>query len=282
MDNKNQKENVFFVGYLAIPASLARYYKLVIAVIILVGVALSLWIASAQQSVGLGTVELFEETSLSGYLTMEPYPVLHQVNGSNRSVILIDRYKKSANHIVQAHANSWISLSGLIVQRGDWEMLQLLPDTQISEAKAIEGFMINEIDLGQVSLKGEIIDSKCFLGAMKPGGGKVHRACARLCLLGGVPPMFVAKNAQGNRFGYLLMNPDGTSASTELAEQVAIPVEISGALIQRGNFQYIKLVPNNIQLLSGNTLSNYGETLEQASLALANDSDHHHSHASHH
>lgn len=288
MDDNNSKKSPFFIGYLPIPASLAAYYKILITLIILIGVALGLWLAGSQKSAGEGTVELFEESTLSGYLTMEPYPVLHQVNGTDRSVILIDRYKKSANHIVEDYANSWISLSGLIVQRGEWEMLQLPPGTTISSASPNESFKISESDLGEVNLNGEIIDSKCFLGAMKPGGGKVHRACARLCLLGGVPPMFVAKNADGNRFGYLLMNPDGSSASIELADKVAIPVNITGTLIQRGNFQYIKLTSNNIQTLSGNKLNNYGETLEEASLALSEGESHHHpvavshSHESHH
>jgi hypothetical protein len=35
---------------------------------------------------------------------------------------------------------------------------------------------------------GELVDTKCWLGVMRPATGKVHRACAARCLAGGVPP----------------------------------------------------------------------------------------------
>ena len=41
---------------------------------------------------------------------------------------------------------------------------------------------------GPVTVSGEIVDSKCFLGVMVPGAGKTHKECASLCLRGGIPP----------------------------------------------------------------------------------------------
>lgn len=46
-----------------------------------------------------------------------------------------------------------------------------------------------------VTLDGELVDSKCYLGTMKPGDGKTHKSCAILCLRGGIPPLFVSKAA---------------------------------------------------------------------------------------
>ena len=43
--------------------------------------------------------------------------------------------------------------------------------------------------IGEVTLVGEVVDPKCWLGDMKPGDGKAHAACARLCMEGGIPPM---------------------------------------------------------------------------------------------
>jgi hypothetical protein len=195
--------------------------------------------------------------------------------------------KKSANHVVDGYANQWITLTGFMVHNGDWEMLQLPPGTKVLTAAAQGAVALKDVELGEVRLNGEIIDSKCYLGAMKPGGGKIHRACARLCLLGGIPPMFVAKNAEGTRYGYLLMNSDGSSASLDLSEKVAVPVNIKGTLIQRGDMQYIRMVSDDIQNLVGRDLMNYGQTLEEQSM-LASASvdamaDHaHHVHGDHH
>jgi hypothetical protein len=36
-------------------------------------------------------------------------------------------------------------------------------------------------NLGEFDLVGEIVDSKCYLGNMNPGNGKVRRDCAVRC-----------------------------------------------------------------------------------------------------
>ncbi|MEO8085165.1 MAG: Rieske 2Fe-2S domain-containing protein, partial [Ardenticatenales bacterium] len=43
------------------------------------------------------------------------------------------------------------------------------------------------------TLLGEITEGKCALGVMNPGWGVVHRACASLCLRGGIPPLFIGR-----------------------------------------------------------------------------------------
>lgn len=261
-----KQKDPFFVGYLPMPAALVAYNKLVIVAAMLAGFGLGFWIASGQQGGGQGKVDK-TVVALTGYLTMDPYPVLHHVGGEERSVLLIDKMKKSADHIVEGYANQWITLTGAMVQRGDWEMLVLPPGTEVVTATAKSALKLEDVVLGEVSLNGEIIDSKCYLGAMKPSSGKVHRACARLCLLGGVPPMFAAKNAEGTRYGYLLMNPDGSSAAIDLADKVAKPVNIKGTLVKRGDMQYIRMALDSIQQLAGTDLQDYGQTLEQRSVA---------------
>jgi hypothetical protein len=157
-------------------------------------------------------------------------------------------------------------------------MLQVPADAEVQVVSNKMGLEVSDQYLGEVTFEGEIIDSKCFLGVMKPGGGKVHRACARLCLLGGVPPMLAVKNQQGERLGYLLMNEDGSSASIPLSDKVAVPVRLSGTLLQRGELQYVRLNASNVKLLTGSKLADYGETLAQMSdedVAMLNhDHDH--------
>jgi hypothetical protein len=68
-----------------------------------------------------------------------------------------------------------------------------------------------------ITLKGEIIDPKCYLGAMKPGGGKTHKA-RHACISGGVPPMLVTRDASKQETFYLL-----TTAEGGLAGELVLP-----------------------------------------------------------
>ncbi len=255
------KQDEFFVGYLSVPPGLSRFYKLLALSLLFVFIGLGIWLSAAQKSAGLGISDMSVEHEFTGYLTVDPYPVLHVVGEQNRSVILVDQMKKSATDIAKPFANQWVSVSGLSVERGDWLMLQIDPAKGIQKTSAQSHSPPQAEPLGQVSFTGEIIDSKCFLGAMKPGAGKVHRACATLCLMGGIPPMFIVKNKQGQQFGYLLMNKDGSSAAIDLAEDVAVPVNIRGELERRGDMTYLKIDADQITYLEGRALSEYGETL---------------------
>jgi hypothetical protein len=100
--------------------------------------------------------------------------------------------------------------------------------------------------LGEVTLSGEIIDSKCFMGVMKPGEGKVHRACAAMCIAGGIPPLLVVNQSDGNRYGYILIGPQGQAAADLVIEDVAVPVSVFGQLERRGDLTYLRIAENGI------------------------------------
>src|SRR5437899_9423278 len=94
-------------------------------------------------------------------------------------------------------------------------------------------------DLGAVHLTGEIIDSKCDLGVMNPGQGKVHRDCAARCLSGGTPPIFVTNNGGAQ---FLLVDQEGRALGHDaLREFVAEPITIRGALLQRGESRLLMI-----------------------------------------
>lgn len=253
----------FFVGYLKTPQGIARFYKVVVPLLILVGLGVGLWLSSGQKSAGQGAWDLSAQREISGYLTVDPYPVVHFVGEKRRSVILVQQGKRSATDMARPYTNRWVTVSGFAIDRGDWSMLELLPTSSFQVTDQESRAAIDLEPLGMVSLQGEIIDSKCFLGVMKPGSGKVHRACAALCLRGGMPPMFVVKNEKGERFGYLLMHKNGESASLDLAERVAMPVTLTGEMERRGDILYIRYDKERLTRLTENQLLSYGETLAQ-------------------
>jgi hypothetical protein len=98
------------------------------------------------------------------------------------------------------------------------------------------------LPLGRQRLRGEIVDSKCFYGVMKPSTGKAHRDCAVRCISGGAPPAFVVRapeSATGEPAEkivvLLLVGADGRSIAAEVLELVAEPVEIVGEVARVGD-----------------------------------------------
>jgi hypothetical protein len=90
-----------------------------------------------------------------------------------------------------------------------------------------------------VTVTGEIVDSKCYLGVMNPGQGKVHRDCAAGCLSGGIPPIFVTTDGNGQ---FLLVGLDGRALGRDaLREFIAEPITIRGELLQRGESRLLKI-----------------------------------------
>jgi hypothetical protein len=255
------KQDDFFVGYLPTPKAIAGFYRLAIPLIALIGLTVGAWIAMGQQSAGQGIWDVSEKQEITGFLTVDPYPVIHLVGEDQRSVILVQQGKHSAFDKAHPFADSWVSISGYAITRGDWSMLEIPPSSDFVREASNSSLNLSPELLGEITLQGEIIDSKCFLGVMKPGYGKTHRACAAMCLLGGMPPMFVVKSTTGERFGYLLTQEDGTSASLELVNNVAVPVSLTGQLEKRGDMLYIRYDKSRVTRLSTAELVDYGELI---------------------
>src|SRR5262249_36092979 len=94
-------------------------------------------------------------------------------------------------------------------------------------------------NLGTVTLTGEIVDSKCYLGVMNPGQGKVHRDCAERCISGGIPPIFAMSDG---REQFLLVALDGHALGRDaLREFIGELITIQGERIETGSMQLLKI-----------------------------------------
>ena len=261
-DQNNEKfDDEFYVAHFPTPAGIKRFYWLVVPLLLVLAAVFAYLVSSQQKMAGEGQWDLTQTQTISGFLSMDPYPVL-QVPGSPvqggqdqgsepHSVILVQQGKMSADDFAFEVAGNFVSIKGFPIERGGWSMLELTSASDIEVVASPAEFRPPEpVALEQVRLAGEIVDSKCFLGVMKPGSGKVHRACAAMCLAGGMPPMLVVTNPEGERYGYLLVSSSGASLSLQLAELAAIPVSVSGRLEQRGDLIYLYVDPDGIQRLS--------------------------------
>ena len=95
-------------------------------------------------------------------------------------------------------------------------------------------FKIAVRDLGRWRLTGEICDGKCYSGVMRPGQGIAHKACANLCLFGGVPPVFIANGTVGGHSHFLIADATGQPVARRILDLVAVPVTLEGRIEQRG------------------------------------------------
>jgi hypothetical protein len=137
-----------------------------------------------------------------------------------------------------------VRLKGSLIERGQDRMLEVAPES-IREIAALPIPMANEpVDLGPVRLRGEIVDSKCYLGVMNPGNGKVHRDCAARCISGGAPPAFIAADATGETRVLLLAGSDGRALNKEILSFVAEALEIPGQLVRSGSNLVLKAEPS--------------------------------------
>lgn len=91
---------------------------------------------------------------------------------------------------------------------------------------------------------GEIVDTKCYLGAMKPGRGKPHRACASLCIRGGVPAALLVRTRSGERALIHLMNALGQPVGREVLEFVGEAVEVTGLLRRADDRLELTVLPH--------------------------------------
>jgi hypothetical protein len=101
-------------------------------------------------------------------------------------------------------------------------------------------------DLGVHRLAGEIVDGKCYFGVMRPGAGKVHRACAARCISSGTPPVLAVEDVAGERLHLLLVGADGGAAHRMLLPFVAEPVEVTGRVLRYENLLVMRVDPTSI------------------------------------
>jgi hypothetical protein len=99
------------------------------------------------------------------------------------------------------------------------------------------------------SLTGEIVDSKCYLGVMNPGHTKPHRECASLCIRGGIPPLFIAKDSDGRDVHLWLVSEKGEPVNQQVLDFVAEPIEITGQIKRSGDQLYLYANPQTFRRL---------------------------------
>lgn len=245
----------FYVGYNAKAGPrTARFIGVRVLGIVAIAVLLAALIALAQKPFAVSTFEFGQTRTFEGIVSEFPYPTLLVARPGRSADMPYSRYlltapgKLGVADILAGRHGDALSLSGTLIYRDDQAMIEVLPDTITTGSLA--GAIPNEQDLGTVQLRGEIVDSKCYLGVMKPGAFKTHKACAIRCLSGGIPALFVVRGRDGSADHLLIAGPDGKALNDQLLDRVAQPIEVTGQLLRRGTELILQAPPASFVVLS--------------------------------
>lgn len=238
--------NDFYVGYLSkAPPELARFVRRIIVALGFLGVTVALVSVLGQEPFANSAFEFGKLETFNGILEARPYPTLMvERPGETAQQDKYSRYllvapgKHGADDLVARFDGQHVRLQGQLIYRQSGTMVEIVPGsiTPLEDAPASPEAIR---DLGAVTVTGEIVDSKCYLGVMNPGSGKVHRDCAARCLSGGIPPIFISGDGEDQ---FLLVGPDGSALGRDaLRDFVAEPLTIRGELLQRGESRLLKI-----------------------------------------
>ncbi len=243
-----------YVGYLPVPPKQRKFLRWAVPFSLWVlCVASFLW-ARSQHSPGPAVWDEGQPVKLHGVIVSKPYPILFTQDsaGEVRAVLLVEAGKHGSLQRTAELNGRAATVSGWPLHRDGRRMLELEPtDTAIlADADSPSPVSPPAIEsIGPVSLRGEIVDSKCFLGAMKPGEGKSHKECATLCIRGGIPPMFVTRDADGTRTYYLLQDHGGGPIDPAIFPLIADPVEVRGEHAAWGQLNILRVRTEDIRRL---------------------------------
>ena len=245
----------FYIGYLPkMPKNSAKVVKVFIvsAFIAAIGLAGVLWFGQkpfAKSVFEFGSVKDFE-----GTIQARPVPfLLVEKSGKNNGLPAFERFPLVAEgkHGFDAAGfdGARVKLKGTLIYRDDLRMIEVAARAVEKIGGEFEGFEEKSESLGRLTLRGEIVDSKCYLGVMNPGASKPHRDCAALCLRGGVPPLFIVKDTAGNVAELWLLSEAGAPVNKDILDFVAEPVEISGEAARTGDQLFFRIDPRQIKRL---------------------------------
>lgn len=217
----------FYIGYAGgMPVRTRRAVIGAIIVAMSAGMAAAVIFVSQQRALADARFEFGQVQTFEGYLSMTPAPVLLVRDGNaTRPHWLVAPGKFGAAAAIGGAAAGWVRVDGTLVARESWRMIEVQPGTVRSQASSAPAPMTRLERTRAAMLRGEIVDSKCFLGVMNPGERTVHRDCAVRCLSGGIPPMFFFDDADGSHLALLL-----GAGERWLREHAGRSITVSGVL----------------------------------------------------
>ncbi len=260
MADLDESRDEFYTGYLpTAPSGIARRVRSAVIALLVMTIGVALVLVFGQRGFSAAVYEFLVFRDFEGVVSESPYPTLALqrpgvATDDVSRVYLVGEGKFGAGSDVEGLDGQRVKLQGALLYRDDQTMVEIKSGTVAAVGakpgeKANSGFAADG-DLGVKTFVGEIVDSKCFLGIMKPGNSKPHRACATRCIAGGVPPIFLLSDDSGPAVYLMLVGADGESVNDAVLDMIAEPLEITGRIYQVDDLFVLEADPSTYRRVS--------------------------------
>lgn len=244
-DTQGSAKDDFYVGYLPLPSSHARTLRMALPALMLAAAGVVVLVGALQRDPGSAAWR--EETeAVRGTLLTDPYPLV--LTGDGRVVLLVEQGKHGARARVKELGGRAVVARGRALTREGRVVLELvggadaLMEGPADAGVSQHGTTASSGSVQRVTLVGEIIDSKCYHGAMKPGEGKTHKACATLCISNGIPAMFT--DEAGATY---LFSTGGEVPDDDTLSKIGELVEVTGEVTPLGGSYVLRVEPGSVR-----------------------------------
>lgn len=247
-----RNEDDFFIGWAEMPKADRRFFLQAGIGLTVATLGLSASIAAFQNAPGPGIWDQAAVREWTGIVTGEPYAMLRtsDLTGRPVTVLLSCLGKCGAAAEIGSLSGRPVVITGSLIQRGRHAMIAV---NELGEwIRPLDGTVPPSltfgapVDGGKLTLAGEILDSKCWFGAMRPSRGKVHKACASLCIRGGIPPAFSAEDKKGQS-SLLIMTQNGAQFDKDMLSYIADPVRLTGRVKRQNDLLFLDVRSSDIQ-----------------------------------
>ena len=259
MTARGRDDTVFYVGYASrMPGALARFVAPAVVILLLAVALLALVVPALHRAYDFGRSDFRDLREFDGLLLSKPVPHLlvlrpgHTGESAFSRYVLVGRGKSGPRIDVPALDGRPVRVLGSLIYRDAQTLISVRSAQEIeslgtvSSREPVPGQL-----LGTFTFRGEVIDSKCHFGTMRPGNTKVHRGCAVRCIAGGIPPMLLARDQNGNAVSLLLVAEDGAAVNDRVLGLVAEPVEITGEVVRMDDMLVLKANPDSYRRYGG-------------------------------
>lgn len=226
------------------PRETARFLRRLVVGGVATVLALAAIVAARHVRLAPSVFEYGVVRQLEGTVREHPHPFLlvTQRGDDESRYLLVGQGKRGAHALVAGMDGRRVRLAGSLISRDGVMMIEVVNGSVVADVSGDEALPSDDVLVGPVTLDGEIVDAKCYLGVMNPGAGKTHRDCAVRCISGGSPPLFVARDGRE----YLLAGPTGESINREVLDLVGEPVTAAGVAARLGDLLVLRADPSAI------------------------------------
>jgi hypothetical protein len=233
----------FYIGYQSrMPAGLARLVRRAAVALVALAVAVPAVLIAVQARASNGSFEFGQIRTVEGRLVEFPYPAL-DVDGATPPphgyYWLVAPGKHGAAGLVRGLDGRRVRVRGTRIERDGEAMLQIEPGSIVPIDDTLSRVPTSLVPIRTIRVVGEIVDSKCHLGVMKPGDGPTHRDCAVRCLLGRIIQLVVVHGGRDLPARLALVDEHERPFTADFAALAGRPLVITGTFAVQSGRQFL-------------------------------------------